>query len=138
MTYVGIFWFVPSNIALTSTIVEDMTPVAEASSVGNTLVHARSHEEYWGQLAELGERKLRRRGMPRIIARTRYDDYPRGHVEYDRTSGRFEIHTDNVLSGDIFMNLVRALFGITDRAATIRLGQYHARCGPVPLPNEVL
>lgn len=138
MRHVGIFWFVPSNIAGTSTIVTDLTPLAPAPGVRGMVTHRTSHKRHWAGLAALGVRELRRRGLPIVIAMVPFDEYPRGDVRYDQERSQFEVDVDPKLCHPPFIGLLRAIFGIDDQATFISSGRYRSRCETIPLPTDCL
>ncbi|AYJ86899.1 hypothetical protein D3Y57_14320 [Sphingomonas paeninsulae] len=137
MSNVGIFWFVPSNVPLTSTMIYDLTPIAEASGYAGLKTHDRGHYEYWSSLASLGSNKLRGRGEPTIIARSEYEAYPRGRVVYDPSRQHFIIYADRRLHGQEFIDVILLWFDIPAGRFSVKGDQHYANTLPVRLPRDV-
>lgn len=137
MSNVGIFWFVPSNIATTSTMVYDLTPIAEASDYAGFLTHDRGHHEYWESLTRLGPRRLRANGDPTIIASAEYEAYPRGRVVYDPSRQHFTIYADRRLHGQAFIDVILLWFDIPAGSYSVQGDQHYTNSLPVRAPRDV-
>ena len=138
MRHVGIFWFVPSNIAGTSTLLADISTLGKARQTGTAIVHPVTHEIHWKELAALGKRELRRHGLPIAIAMAPFDEYPRGHVAYIPDTDRFVIDADPLVRPTPFMGLLHAMFGLADQALELRFNRYRARCGSILPPKDYM
>jgi hypothetical protein len=135
MSAVGIFWFVPSDIPGTSTILADMTPLAEASEYAGLKTHDRGHYEFWSELAESGSSGLRAQGLPEIIATTEYETFPRGRIVYDPGRQLFTIYADRRLHKSEFLRAVQAAFGISPREYRLMADQHYAKSKSIPPPS---
>jgi hypothetical protein len=75
----------------------DTTAVARAGNFGDFSFHERYHCQYWEQLVK-----------QRAVPDTKYEQYPRGRVSYNRKSGKFTLLADRCILRD--KNLVATIF----------------------------
>lgn len=137
MSFVGIFWFVPSDEPGFSTIVIDATPLDKASEYAGLKTHDRGHYEFWSALARLGTRGLQARGLPVIIAEEEYETYPRGRVVFDPLAKRFRIYADARLHSRVFMAAICLKFGIKGTDVQVLRDAHYAKSKPVGRPHPV-
>ena len=64
----------------------DSTPLSQAGHYGDHLIRERGHDEYWGQLIQMG-----------AVRDAEYEEYPRGRVAYDTKSGQFRLLADKCI-----------------------------------------
>ena len=74
----------------------DSTPIGEAPTYGDSLMHERDHLEYWAELVRTGD-----------VPNVEYEQYPRGRVAHNKNSGKFTLLADKCILGK--KNLVRAI-----------------------------
>ena len=72
-------------------------PLAEAVPYSDMLTIETGHSDHWAALARRGGSGLRSGGIPSAPLWSEYDEWPRGRVLFDRTSGRFIIRADRQL-----------------------------------------
>lgn len=77
---VGIIFLVRDKLFI------DSTPLSRAEHYGHYLIHERSHDEYWGQLVEMG-----------AVPGAEYEEYPRGRVAHDTKRGKFTLLADKCI-----------------------------------------
>lgn len=134
MSHVGIFWFVPSDEPGTSTLVADMTPIAEAPDYAGFKTHDRGHSEYWSGLAYQGAAALRRQGLPHLIVTVEYETYPRGRIVFDPSRQHYMIYADRGLHKRAFIAAILQRFGIEKGSYTVLGDLHYSRSRPVPAP----
>ena len=136
MSFVGIFWFVPSDEPGFSTIVIDATPIDTASDYAGLKTHEGGHYEFWSGLARLGTRGLQATGLPTIIAEEEYETYPRGRVVFEPLAQRFRIYADARLHSRAFITAVCLEFGIRYEQAPVFRDPHYARSKPIGPPRS--
>ena len=65
-------------------------------------------------------RAWRRLGLPRQIAATEYDEWPRGRIVYEKPARRFIIYADPRLQAPDIMAAVKTAFGLDHLEAIVR------------------
>jgi hypothetical protein len=111
---VGVFWRVDR------VLVVDRSPLAEAEPYGDCLTHAAGHYERWEQWRKLGASRLAALGLPRQIAATEYDEWPRGRIVYEKRAQRSIIYADPRLQTPDIMAAVKTAFGLDHLEAVVR------------------
>jgi hypothetical protein len=66
----------------------DSTPVAQAGTYGDCLLHERDHCQYWAQLVRSGD-----------VADAEYEEHPRGRVSYNEKTGKYTLLADRCILG---------------------------------------
>lgn len=135
MSHVGIFWFVPSDEPGTSTLVADMTPIAEAPDYAGFKTHDRGHSEYWSRLARQGAARLRQQRLPQLIATVEYEIYPRGRIVFDPARQHYTIYADRRLHKRAFIVAILQRFGIGKGSYTVLGDLHYSRSRPVHSPK---
>ena len=77
------------------------------------------HYDDWAALARRGGRDLRSAGVPSAPLWSEYDEWPRGRVLFDRTSGRFVIRADRQLHRPDRVARIARYFGFEAASATL-------------------
>jgi len=111
---VGIFWRVGG------VLVVDHSTLAEAEPYGDCLTHPAGHYERWEQWRKLGASRLAALGLPRRIASTEYDEWPRGRIVYEKPTRRFVIYADRRLQAPDVIAAVKTAFGLDRLDAVVR------------------
>jgi hypothetical protein len=92
----------------------------EAEPYGDCLTHATGHYERWEQWRKLGASRLAALGLPRQIAATEYEEWPRGRIVYEKPARRFIIYADRRLQGSDAIAAVETAFGLDRLEAVVR------------------
>ncbi len=79
--HLGIFWLVNGRVII------DGAPLSEAEPYGEHRTHPRSHIGVWEQFQQIGK-------APR---ESEYEEYPRGRVMFDKTTGSFTLLADKCI-----------------------------------------
>jgi len=137
MSHVGIFWFVPSNMPGTSTLVADVTSIGLAPVRERLKTPTRSHAAYWSTLAQQSAKILRAHGLPRIIATSAYNTYPRGHVVFDPIQQHYTIYADPHLHREDFIAEIAFYFGISEGRFSVQSDPDYAGNLSVPPPKDI-
>jgi hypothetical protein len=116
---VGIFWLVES------VIVVDRTPATEAEPYGDCITHAYGHFERWETWKTMGATRLARLGFPAVIARTEYDEWPRGRIVYETPQKRFVLYSDKRLQKTTISDAIRHSFGLTGSETIIKSDSHY-------------
>jgi hypothetical protein len=77
---VGIFFLVGRKLFI------DSTPLDQAQTYGDHLIHESDHISFWDELLKGGD-----------VADEDYEEHPRGRVAYDRMSGKFTLLADTCI-----------------------------------------
>ncbi len=111
---VGIFWRVGG------VLVVDRSTLAEAEPYGDHLTHAAGHYERWAHWRKLGASRSAALGLPRQIAVTEYDEWPRGRIVYEKPAQRFVIYADRRLQAPDVIAAVKTAFGLGGSEAVVK------------------
>jgi hypothetical protein len=95
-------------------------PWRKLSPNGDCLTHAAGHYERWEQWRTLGASRLAALGLPRQIAATEYDEWPRGRIVYEKPARRFIIYADRRLQAPDIIAAVKTAFGLDSYEAAVR------------------
>ncbi len=124
-TSVGIFWRVGG------VLVTDRSTLAEAEAYGDSLTHATGHYERWEHWRRLGALRLAALGLPVQIARSDYDEWPRGRIVYEQPARRFVIYADRRLQAPETIVALKTAFGLIGAEAVVK-SDLHYRVFPSP------
>jgi hypothetical protein len=92
------------------------------------LPHSRGRPyERWEQWRKLGASRLAELGLPRQIASTEYDGWPRGRIVYEKPAQRFVIYADRRLQTPDVIAVVRSAFGLDNSEAIVRSDPHYRR-----------
>lgn len=97
----GIFWLVGEKLIIDSSL------LVEAEQYGNRITHPRSHIDVWTKLELNGQ----------VPPGSEYDEYPRGRVTQDISSGEFNILADRcILNRKNLVAVVRNALNLPKKA----------------------
>ena len=123
---VGIFWGIPGPRRDWS-IVTDATSLARAEPYGDFLTHPRGHYEVWSKWQTQSAAVLARQAIPPEISYHEYEDFPRGRIVYNVTTGIFLVYADRRLQHPEVIGRIAALFALPPGAFAVR-SDAHYRC----------
>ena len=118
---VGIFWKVDR------VLVVDRSTLAQAELYGECLTHAAGHYERWEEWRTLGAARLAALGLPRVIASTEYDDWPRGRVVYEKPGRGFVIYADRRLQKPAGIDALKTAFALENSEVMVRSDPHYRR-----------
>ena len=107
-------------------------PLAEAVAYGEMLTIEIGHSAHWAALARRGGRDLRSAGIPSAPLWSEYDEWPRGRVLFDRTSGRFVIRADRQLHRPDRVARIARYFGFAAASAAILPDEHYRSTRRLP------
>lgn len=108
---VGIFWLVGKRL------VTDTTPLSEAGTYGDFIIHEGDHITVWTEMEGRGE-------VPRG---TEYEEHPRGRVNFNTKAQRFTLYADACILRK--MTVVRELMSVMHPPEdTVLSVDSHYRC----------
>ena len=114
---IGLFWIVADHDR--AALIAHSVPLAEAVAYGEMLTIETGHADHWAALAHRRGSDLRAAGIPSAPLWSDYDEWPRGRVLFDRTSGRFVIRADRQLHRPDRTARIARHFGVDPASATI-------------------
>lgn len=114
-TEVGIFWLINNELYF------DGTPIREAESYGDFLVHTEDHFNYW-------EDHLSSKNSPiYLLAKNKdYDYYPRGRVVYSIKDDKYYVYVDKCIKEDKIKEIVKLMHFPKDKVKI--LNDHHYQC----------
>jgi hypothetical protein len=121
---VGIYWGVTDQSGKTSIIV-DVSLLAEAEPYGDFLTHSRGHYEVWEAWRRLGTTGLARCGLPDVFRMHEYEEFPRGRVVYDGEHKRFVIYADRRLQTTAFIAEIVGAFHLQTESYIIQSDSHY-------------
>ena len=108
-------------------LVVDRSTLAEAEPYGDCLTHAAGHYERWEKWRKLGASHLAALGLPRQIASTEYDEWPRGRIVYEKPARRFVLYADRRLQRPEVIDVLRSAFGLDNSEVIVRSDPHYRR-----------
>lgn len=114
---VGIFWGIP-GAGDGWTLLVDATPLADAEPYGDFLTHPRGHYEVWSEWQKRPPRKGH--AVAQAIAWHEYEDFPRGRIVHETSTGRFIVYADRRLQRGPVIADIAAKFALAPGTFVVR------------------
>ena len=114
---IGLFWMVEDHGR--AALIACSVPLAEAAAYGEMLTIEIGHSDHFAALARRGGRDPRSACVPSALLWSEYDEWPRGRVLFDRTSGRFIIRADQQFHRPDRIARIARYFGFEAASAAI-------------------
>jgi len=127
MARVGIFWGIAIPGSREHALIADATDLEMAEPYGDFLTHDRAHYDVWEAWKRLGARELDARGLPRVIAWSEYEEFPRGRIVYHTADKHFVIYADRRLQTRNFIAIVVKNFGLQELRHSVRSDAHYRR-----------
>jgi hypothetical protein len=118
MPNVGIFWRIQTSTT-TPVLLVDFVPVESGEPYGDFLTHG-GHYEFWSKTAKLSVPELRKRGIPKAVKWSEYEEWPRGRVVFHVPTKRFILYADRKLQAARTVALVLERFGLPKNRVDVR------------------
>ena len=107
-------------------------PLAEAITSGEMLTIEIGQSDHWAAPARRGGRNLRSACVPSAPLWSEYEEWPRGRVLFDRTSGRFVIRADPPLHRPDRVARIARYFGFGAASVTLLPDDHHRSTRRLP------
>ena len=127
---IGLFWMVEDHGR--AVLIACSVPLAEAVAYGEMLTIEIGHADHWAALARRSGSDLRAAGIPPAPLWSEYDEWPRGRVLFDRTSGGFVIRADRQLHRPDRVARIARHFCIESPSATILPDEHYRSTRRLP------
>lgn len=116
---VGFFWIVSSRTGQDA-ILGEMVNLTEGELYGPSVVHPGGHYKFWTRMQKRGLPWLRAKGLSAALARTEYEDWPRGRVSFSLENQRYMLFTDPRLRTPFRIAMIRKTFRLPEMSFDMR------------------
>ena len=131
---IGLFWMVEDRGR--AALIACAVPLAEAVAYGEMLTIEIGQSDHWAAPARRGGRNLRSACVPSAPLWSEYEEWPRGRVLFDRTSGRFVIRADPQLHRPDRVARIARYFGFGAASVTLLPDDHHRSTRRLPSASD--